>query len=163
MKKVTLFVLFCGIAVAGFSQSLGYQDLALLFSKDNNSGTARFNSLSGAFGALGGDLSAIGINPAGAAVFNTSLTSFSVNSRNTTINTNYYNNSNITKDNFFNFSQAGAVFVFDNYSNSDWKKFAFSFNYHLKNDFNNSFIASGNSGTTTFTEFPLDTGNPKIQ
>lgn len=163
MKKVTLFVLFCGVAISSFSQSLGYQDLALLFSKDDNSGTARFNSLSGAFGALGGDISAIGINPAGAAVFNTSLASFSVNSRNTSINTVYYNNSNTTKDNFFNFSQAGAVFVFDNYTNSDWRKFAFSFNYHTKKDFRNNFIASGNSGVGTFIEFPLDNANPKTQ
>ena len=32
-------------------------------------GSARFQSMGGAFGALGGDLSAININPAGSAVF----------------------------------------------------------------------------------------------
>ena len=73
MKKATLFVLFCAITLPNFSQSLGYQDLAVLFSKDNNAGTARFTAMSGAFGALGGDLSAIKINPAGASVFKNSL------------------------------------------------------------------------------------------
>ena len=36
---------------------------------DNTVGSARFQSMGGAFGALGGDLSAININPAGSAVF----------------------------------------------------------------------------------------------
>ena len=34
-----------------------------------HNGSARFNSMGGAFGALGGDLSAISINPAGSVVF----------------------------------------------------------------------------------------------
>ena len=33
-------------------------------------GSARYTSMAGAFGALGGDLSAINVNPAGSAVFN---------------------------------------------------------------------------------------------
>ena len=53
---------------------------ALRYSTENIQGTARFNSLSGAFGALGGDLSAIDINPAGSSVFleNTMALTFSV-------------------------------------------------------------------------------------
>ena len=46
-----------------FSQSLGYEDLAILFSQNDNNGTARFTSMSGAFGALGGDISSLNINP----------------------------------------------------------------------------------------------------
>jgi len=127
MKKVTLLVLFCAISLPNFSQSLGYQDLALLFSKDNNTGTARFNAMSGAFGALGGDVSAIKINPAGASVFKNSLFSASVNLRNTDITSSYYGNNSTTQEEYFNFSQAGAVFVYKTYENSDWSKFAFSF------------------------------------
>lgn len=163
MKKVTLFVFFCAIALPSFSQSLGYSDLALLFSKENNLGTARFNAMSGAFGALGGNLSAININPAGAGVFNNSLFSVSANSRSTDITSTFYNNSTTTQEEYFNLSQAGAVFVFKNYNNSDWNKFSFSFNYSIRNNFNNNFIAKGNSGFATFTEYPLDTGNPKTQ
>ena len=113
MKKVTLFVLFCAISLPNFSQSLGYQDLALLFSKDNNTGTARFNAMSGAFGALGGDVSAIKINPAGASVFKNSLFSASANSRTTEITSNYYGNRITTEEEYFDFSQAGAVFVLE--------------------------------------------------
>lgn len=163
MKKVTLFVLFCAISLPNFSQSLGYQDLALLFSKDNNTGTARFTAMSGAFGALGGDISAIKVNPAGASVFKNSLFSVSGNSRSTDITSIYYNNKTTTQEEYFNFSQAGAVFVYKSYANSDWSKFAFSFNYSIKNNFDANFSSNGNSGFSTFSEFPLDTGNPKTQ
>ncbi len=163
MKKVTLFVLFCAVSLPNFSQSLGYEDLAILFSKDNNTGTARFNAMSGAFGALGGDISAIKINPAGAAVFKNSQFSASANSRTTDINTSYYGNSITTQEEYFNFSQAGAVFVYKSYANSDWSKFAFSFNYSIRNNYNNNFFADGNSGYSTFTEFPLETGTPLTQ
>ena len=163
MKKVTLFVLFCAFSLPNFSQALGYEDLALLFSKENNLGTARFTAMSGAFGALGGDISAIKINPAGAAVFKNSIFSATVNSRNTDIATTYYNTTSNTSDEYFNFSQAGAVFVFDSYNSSDWTKFAFSFNFNIRNDYDNSFIANGNSGFASFNEYPLDTGNPKTK
>ena len=163
MKKVTLFVLFCAISLPNFSQSLGYEDLALLFSKDNNTGTARFNAMSGAFGALGGDVSAIKINPAGASIFKNSLFSASANSRSTDITSSYYGNNITTQEEYFNFSQAGAVFVYKPYSSSDWSKFAFSFNYSIRNNYNNSFLSNGNSGYPTFTEFPLETGTSITQ
>lgn len=163
MKKVTLFVLFCAISLPNFSQSLGYQDLALLFSKDNNTGTARFNAMSGAFGALGGDVSAIKINPAGASVFKNSLFSASVNSRTTDITSNYYNNKITTQNEYFDFSQAGVVFVYKPYDDSQWSKFAFSFNYSIRNNYDSHFLSSGNSGFSTFTEYPLETGNNKTQ
>lgn len=163
MKKATLFVFFLAISMPIFSQSLGYEDLAILFSKDNNSGTARYNAMSGAFGALGGDVAAIKINPAGAAVFKNSMFSASVNNRTSEINTKFYNTNTLTQEEYFNFNQAGAAFVYKLYSNSDWDKFVFSFNYSVRNNFDSHFIASGNSGFASFIEFPLDTGNPKIQ
>jgi len=66
MKKLNL--LFIGI----FSMSFMYgQDIsdALRYSQDEIQGSARFRALSGAFGALGGDLSAVSLNPAGSASF----------------------------------------------------------------------------------------------
>jgi hypothetical protein len=65
MKKIFL------INLTVFSISFGYsQEVsdALRYSQDNLNGTARFRALSGAFGALGGDLSSINVNPAGSAV-----------------------------------------------------------------------------------------------
>ena len=42
---------------------------ALRYSQTSLSGSARYNALSGAFGALGGELSSISINPAASSVF----------------------------------------------------------------------------------------------
>ncbi|MDG2194677.1 MAG: hemin receptor [Polaribacter sp.] len=163
MKKITLLALLCAITFPAVSQSLGYQDLALLFSKDTYSGTARFNAMSGAFGALGGDVSAVKINPAGAAVFKNSLSSSTLSSKSADITSVYYGNSNRTSNNYSNFSQAGAVFVFNTYANSNWTKFAFDFNYSIRNDFRGRFLASGNSNFASFNEFPLDIADPKTQ
>jgi len=150
------------VTFTSFSQSLGYQDLGLLFSQDDNNGTARFTAMSGAFGALGGDISSININPAGLSVFNNSLFTGTFNSRNSRINTNYYGNSLTTDNEFVNLSQAGAVLIFDSAYSGDWSKFAIGFNYRITKDFNNNYQAQGNSNVATFTEFPLDNNDPKL-
>ena len=65
MIKKIIFLLFL------FPSIINYQSLNdfIRISMDNTVGSARFQSMGGAFGALGGDLSAININPAGSAVF----------------------------------------------------------------------------------------------
>jgi len=163
MKKfLAVFSLILATGMS-YSQSLGYQDLALLFAQNDNNGTARFTAMSGAFGALGGDISAINVNPAGLSVFNNSGFAATLNSRNLLTNSTYYNNTLTTEDDFLNLSQAGAVLVFDTFNSKDWNKFALGFNYRITKDFNSTFLAQGNSGVATFTEFPLDNNNPAIQ
>lgn len=63
MKIFITSVVLLTVTLTSYSQSLEYQDLALLFSQDDTTnGTARFTSMSGAFGALGGDVSVMNIN-----------------------------------------------------------------------------------------------------
>ncbi|EAQ40586.1 OmpP1/FadL family transporter [Polaribacter sp. MED152] len=162
MKKLLILAILSAFTTVSFSQSLGYQDLGLLFSQDDNIGTARFTAMSGAFGALGGDISSININPAGLSVFNNSSFTGTFNSRNSQITSDYYGNSLMNDNQFINLSQAGAVLVFREFSNSGWDKFAVGFNYRLTKDFSDDFNARGNSGVATFTEFPLDNNNPPI-
>jgi hypothetical protein len=47
--------------------------------------------MSGAFGALGGDLSAININPAGSTVFNNNQVGITLSTNSNRNNTNYFN------------------------------------------------------------------------
>ncbi|MCF6278779.1 MAG: outer membrane protein transport protein [Flavobacteriaceae bacterium] len=129
--------------------SLGYNDLGVLFSGDDNNGTARSRAMSGAFGALGGDLSATEINPAGMAIFLKSEFSASLSVRNQTIKSNYYGTNTSLEDDFINLPQAGAVFVFES-GNSKWMRTAVGFNYSISRDFNNNWIANGNSDFATF-------------
>ncbi|MCU4155421.1 hypothetical protein J1N10_05500 [Carboxylicivirga sp. A043] len=74
MKK-TLYTLFisCFFALTLTAQNL---DDALRFNKREMTGTSRSLGMANAFGALGGDLSAISINPAGIAVYRTSEFAF---------------------------------------------------------------------------------------
>ena len=156
MRKLIISAAFFALTLSSYAQSLGYQELALLFSEDDANTTARATAMGGAFGALGGDISVMNINPAGLALYNNSSFSGSFNSRNTAIASNYYGRSINTENQFFNFSQAGAVLVFKNAYKSDWSAFVLGLNFRITKDFTNSFSASGNSGIATFTEYPLD-------
>lgn len=162
MKKNLIIAILFAATFTSYSQSLGYKNLGVLFSQNDENGSARFTAMSGAFGALGGDVSAMNINPAGISVFNNSSFSGTVNSRNSDVVSNYYGNSLAVKEQFFNFSHAGAVLVFDSAYNSEWNKFAIGFNYRITKDFNESFLARGNSGIATFRDFPLDNNTPTI-
>lgn len=161
MKKLYLAAILLGVGYISNAQTLGYNDLGALFSKEKINGTARYNAMSGAFGALGGDLSAMEINPAGAAVFLKSEFAISLDIRNTKTSADFYGNSLSTKNDYTNLSQAGGVFVFRGYgNNSDWSNIALGFNYSISNDFENLWIAEGDSGYAPLTD--LYDNNPVV-
>lgn len=100
-------------------------------------GTARNQALSGAMGALGGDLSAMTENPAAASVFLNSEANFTAAISNNSFNINYSNSSNNNKENKFNIGQAGAVMVFNTGTpNEKWKNFAIGINYNKNSQVN---------------------------
>ena len=134
------------------AQTLNYNDIGVSFSKENINGTARYNAMSGAFGALGGDLSAIETNPAGAAVFLKSEFSLSLSNRNSQITSNFYGNSSLTDNDYSNLSQAGGIFVFKTRNNSNWSNVALGFNYNKNNNFEDFWVANGNSGYAPITD-----------
>ncbi len=140
MKKLSL--LFIGILSMSNIMAQDISD-ALRYSQEEIQGTARFRALSGAFGALGGDLSAISINPAGAAIFSRSYASVSLSSYNTSNDINYYNGFNTSSDYKFDLNQTGASFVFNNMSNSPWRKLVLSVAYDKVSTFDNNWYASG--------------------
>lgn len=161
MKKIILCVAFAAVTLTSYSQALGYQDLSILFSQNDGNGSARFVAMGGAFGALGGDASAMTINPAGISVFNGSYASIAFQSRSTDYTTLYGDpllsrNLVTTQEDFFRISNAGAIFTFEDGSSDEWTKFALGVNYRILTDFENTFIASGNSGFASFDSFPLD-------
>ncbi|MFH6769787.1 outer membrane protein transport protein [Gaetbulibacter aquiaggeris] len=141
MKKLNL--LFIGILSMSFTYGQDITD-ALRYSQDDIQGTARFRALSGAFGALGGDMSAVSLNPAGSAVFTRSHASFSLSNLDTKNDSQYFNGFTSASDSKFDFNQGGAVFVFSNNdSNSAWKKFALSIGYDKMANYDNIWVAKG--------------------
>ncbi len=142
MKRYLTFILvFLSVVVS--AQNIND---VLRYGTENIQGTARFQSMGGAFGALGGDLSALNVNPAGAAVFNNTLVTFSGTFFNTDNQTNYFGTQTNSNVNDSDINQVGGVFVFNNTnSNSDWKKFSLALNYDLARNFENSYLVSGRS------------------
>jgi len=157
MKK-HLFILLAGFTF-GAAQSQEITD-AVRFSQENLTGTARFRAMSGAFGALGGDLSSININPAGSAIFINNQVGVTFSNLSTTNKSNYFGNNEISKDNSFDLNQAGGVFVFkDTNKNNDWKKFSVAINYENANNFSNSVFSAGTNPTTSVANYFLHYAN----
>tara|TARA_R110002051_G_scaffold170841_1_gene241423 strand:- start:10208 stop:11707 length:1500 start_codon:yes stop_codon:yes gene_type:complete len=125
----------------------------LRYSTDNTQGTARYQAMSGAFGALGGDLSSLNVNPAGSAVFINSLVSF------TGSNYNVKNRAGASPEistNNLALNQIGGVFVFKTINqDTDWKKISVALNYDRVQNFDNS-ISSRYATATGIDQYFLN-------
>ena len=100
--------------------------------------------MGGAFGAVGGDLSAININPAGSLFFNNNFASASFTSFNTNNKANYFGTRNKESYSTLDLNQIGAVLVFnDNSGSTDWNKISVALNYENTNNFDNRLFTSG--------------------
>ena len=153
MKKY-IYILFAGLSFS-IAQSQDISD-AMRYSQDNLSGTARFRAMGGAFGALGGDLSSINVNPAGSAIFSNNQITLTLSNFNTKNNSNYFGTSTTANDNSFEMNQTGGVFVFRNHDpNNDWKKFSFSINYENINNFDNTVFSAGVNPTNSVDSYFL--------
>lgn len=158
MKKILFLLLTTGLTFT-VAQSQETND-ALRYAQDNLNGTARFRAMGGAFGALGGDLSSLNINPAGSAVFSNNQIAVTLSSYGTKNNSNYFGTKNTEKDNSFDLNQAGGVFVFKNgNANSGWKKFSLAVNYDNVNNYNNLLFSSGTNPTNSVDKYFLSYAN----
>ena len=160
MKKL----LFASIAI--FTMTMEAQNIsdATRYSTSDLYGTARYRAMSGAFGALGGDLSSLDINPAGSAVFLNSTVSFTADFENADNEVQFMNGFSSNSNSDFDLGQAGAAFVFNNRDESAaWKKFTLAFNYSKTSNFEDDFVAAGDNNRSIdqyFLEYaqgiPLD-------
>jgi len=117
---------------------------ALRYSDSEIQGTARFRALSGAFGALGGDMSAVSVNPAGAAIFTNSHASVSLVTGDVQNNASYFNGSGSSSNSDVDFNQAGAAIVLKNRNDdNDWRRIVISFAYDRSNNFEEDWFAFG--------------------
>lgn len=144
MKKVFSF-LIAALAVST-TQAQDIND-AYRYSSEQLGGTARYRALSGAFGALGGDLSAMSANPAGSAVFSTGEVGATFGNSSIRNNSLYFGTLATDSKSKFDLSQIGGVLVFNNQSKeANWRKIAVGFNVENSNSFNNNvFVARINS------------------
>jgi hypothetical protein len=157
MKKI-LFLLITGLTVS-VSHSQEVSD-AVRYSQDNLTGTARFRAMSGAFGAVGGDLSSMGVNPAGSAIFSNNQMGLTLSNQNIKNKSDYFGNQTSDKENSFLLNQAGAVFVFhDHNPSNNWKKIAIGATYENTNNFNNNTVSVGTNPTNSIANYFLAYAN----
>ncbi|WP_190809485.1 OmpP1/FadL family transporter [Flagellimonas sp. S3867] len=140
MKRISTFIM---VLVCAFASAQNINDV-LRYSQENIIGTARFQAMGGAFGALGGDLSSLNVNPAGSAVFNFSQFTISGSNYNRDNDALFGNSFRNSDTNSTELNQVGGVFVFKSTDNP-WKKLALSFNYDLARNFDNEFAVAGNT------------------
>ncbi|MDO5509711.1 MAG: hypothetical protein Q4F57_03335 [Weeksellaceae bacterium] len=139
MKKHILTLAMVGIVTGMQAQDGGFvpsyiEDLYRY--SDNNSleGTARFRAMSGAMGALGGDLSATTVNPAGTAVFLNSEASITGGMLKSGTDLTLGNTSHSNNETVGQLSQAGGVIVFSGLDNANWRSVAMSLNYQRQSN-----------------------------
>jgi long-subunit fatty acid transport protein len=119
------------------------QSQAFRFSQYYPIGTARFQSMGGAFGAVGGDFSAASLNPAGLGLYRgsefTITPSFNINN-----STSHYLGST-SSDNVNNFSigNLGLVSSYTTGRNNGLVGTTFAFGYNALNNFHSTTIMQG--------------------
>ena len=168
IKRISL-VAFLSLGAMYYAQDASViKNTAEVYSGSNFGGTAKFNSMAGSMGALGGDLSAITVNPAGTGVFITGDVSATLAVQGNKNNSNLFGKSFECSYNNTNLGQVGGVVSFETNSNSPWQFVNLAFNYSTKNleDYvqtpGNSSIKEAvqyESGGTTVNDFLVYNGH----
>lgn len=137
MKLVTCALFFS----SGLSAQTVYE--AAKISSNDLNGTARFVGMGGAMGALGGDISTMGTNPAGIGVYrsNDFMTSFGFNY---TTSKSDFNGSVVNSNKFRgSFDNIGFVYSTKIGNQTGLKYVNFGFNYHKAKSFDRDFDMHG--------------------
>ena len=155
MKRLLIIILFISAIPMLFSQT---SSDALRYSRILYDGSARFQGLGGAIGAVGGDFSSIATNPAGLGLYTSSEFTISPYLRmenslsNFNMETNRDNNLNIGMENL------GLVFHIsgNDKSSSAFKGFNFGFGMNRQNDFNNRVFMEGTNNKNSLLKEYVD-------
>lgn len=152
MKK---FILLFSTTLLSVISVQGQNDIdAIRYSQITFGGTARFSSMAGSMGALGGDLSTLSFNPAGIAIFRKTEFSFSPSILSQRTSSNYnFTNSGAGKLNF-NFGNIGFATTFNigEQYNSGWRSLNFGFGYNRTNNFQSQISIQGNNKTNSLLD-----------
>lgn len=152
MKRI-LIIVIASLSIILTAKAQNVDD-ALRYSRVFYFGTARFMAMGGAFTALGADLTAISLNPAGTGMFRSfeaTLTPNILYNNTTTV----FNNNN--SDDFryhFGLNQAGLVSnIVSKSGSSGLVNFNFAYSYIKTNNFNENVTVEGISNNSSMAEY----------
>ena len=115
--------------------------------------------MGGAFGALGGDLSSINVNPAGSAVFNDNQYEFTLSNSKKSTKSNYFLDISTKRKNKFSINQGGGVWVFKNYGGGNINKISIGVNAQTNNSYYDNFEIKGRNQSNSIDKFFLNNTN----
>lgn len=158
MKKTVLIILF------GFTVFLGVNsqnvDDALRYSQLFYSGTARFNSMGGAFTALGGDLSSLSLNPAGIGVFRSFEITVTPQLVYNKITSRFNNTGSSDLRYNFNLGQIGVVGnIISNTNSTGLINLNVGYSFIRTNNFNQNITISGISDNSSMADYWVNQSN----
>lgn len=124
---------------------------ALRYSRMNYEGSARFQGLGGAMGAVGGDFSSILINPAATGVYRNSEFTFSTAFNFNQQESRFRNDLNSAEKLNFNLGNIGYVGSYKGDPNG-WKNYSFAVGYNRVNSFNSAYRIEGSNPSSTIID-----------
>lgn len=119
---------------------------AMRYSQITFGGTARFASMAGSMGALGGDISTLTFNPAGIGVFRKTELTMTPSVFSQTTSSDYLNTSSTDYKLNFNFGNIGLVTAIplnSKNNSSGWEMLNFGITYNRTNNFHRRVITEG--------------------
>ena len=152
MKKIAIILSEMLFAIQLHGQD--YLD-ALRFSQTFLGGTARYNAMSGAFGAVGGDFSTLSSNPAGLGIYRGSEFIFSPALSTNVATSKFYGT---TMEDFtytFNIGNIGFVGTSMNAREVGVVSTSYAFGYNRLADFNQSVIIEGINTESSLSDYFL--------
>ncbi|WP_418696590.1 OmpP1/FadL family transporter [Bacteroides sp.] len=144
MKKITMIALAVLTAVSAGAQTV--YDATNIAQKDLN-GTARFVGMGGAMGALGGDISTIGTNPAGIGVYRSNDAMITFGYSTTGTESKYLGTKFEENKNRWSFDNAGFVISTKIGNHTPLRYVNFGFNYHKTKSFYKNMTMQGMMGS----------------
>jgi len=128
---------------------------ALRYSTQDNLGTARYSAMGGAFGSLGGEFSALSLNPAGIGMYQfsefTFTPTFNLNSTKS-----YFNGTNTTDYNTgLDIGNLGLVFTIPK-GDTDWKRINIAIGWNQLTSYDRNIIIEGHNNTSSLADNILE-------
>jgi len=151
MKRNIIILL--GLSILGFQNIKAQNEIdALRYSQTYVSGTAKSLGMAGAMGAIGGDFSALSINPAGIGMYRASEFSLSTYMYTNSVSSDFLGNS--YTDDVFDFRIGNLGFVINNSKGreSGWISTSFGFGYNQTNNFNQDVFMSGINNESSYLD-----------
>jgi long-subunit fatty acid transport protein len=164
MKKISLLIfailsVFMGVTAQNADDALRYSQIFY-------GGTARFMSMGGAFTALGGDLSAISLNPAGTGVFRSSEISLTPQLVYNSTSSLWNNSASKDVSSVFNLSQIGIVSnILSTGKDKGLVNLNIAYSYNRTNNFTENITISGISNNSSMADYWVSraNGNSKME